>query len=313
VRTAALNRLDIWVRNGWEGIRLPLPHILGADAAGEIAEVGAAVQGWQTGQRVVVNPGVHPANLDLTWAGRENLAPTYGILGEHLPGTYAEYIAVPARNLLALPPAFPYAEAAAAALVYLTAWHSLIVRGNLRAGERVLIVGAGGGVNSASIQVAKYAGAEVYVVGSSAAKLAEAEALGADHLIDRSQAGQTDWAKTIFQLTQKQGVDVVVDNVGKATLFSSIRALARGGRMLVVGNTSGPLAELDLRYLFSKQISLVGSTMGTARDFATVMGLVFAGALKPVVGARYPLAEAAEAHRALEAGAVFGKIVLDID
>ncbi|HRE49361.1 MAG TPA: zinc-binding dehydrogenase [Aggregatilineales bacterium] len=310
VRAAALNRLDIWVRNGWEGIKLTLPHILGADAAGEIDALGGGVKGIAVGDRVVINPGITLEGYDPLWEGRENLAPEFRILGEDMSGTYCEYVCVPARNVLKLPDHVGYNESAAAALVFLTAWHSLITRGGLRAGESVLIVGAGGGVNSASIPIAKYAGATVYVVGSSAAKLEEAAALGADHLIDRSL--DPDWARAVYKLTGRAGVDVVVDNVGKDTYFQSIRAVKRGGRILTVGNTSGALMELDLRYVFSKQISLIGSTMAPRRDFITVMNLIFAGKLTPKVGAVYPLAEAAAAHIALERGDVFGKIVLTV-
>ncbi len=309
VRAAALNHLDIWVRNGWPGIKLALPHITGADAAGDIDKLGSSVTGWSIGDRVVVDPGLSCGHCEYCRTGRENLCDKFGIKGEDASGTYAEYIVVPARNLLKLPDAVSYAQAAAASLVYLTAWHSLITRGGLRAGESILIVGAGGGVNTASIQIAKLAGARVYVVGSSAAKLQQAKALGADELIDRSVE---DWSKAVFTRTARQGVDVVVDNVGKETLFSSIRAVRRGGRILIVGNTSGPLAEVDLRYVFRKQISIIGSTMAPHRDFVTVMNLVFEGKLSPAISATFPLEQAADAQRALESGDVFGKIVLEI-
>jgi NADPH:quinone reductase-like Zn-dependent oxidoreductase len=309
VRAAALNRLDVWVRNGWPGIKLPLPHIPGADAAGDVDQVGAGVTGWQPGDRVVVDPSVSCGLCEFCRSGRENLCEHFTIRGEGRTGTCAEYVAVSARNLLKLPEHVSYAEAAAAALVYLTAWHSLITKGQLRPGETVLIVGAGGGVNSASIQVAKLAGARVYVVGSSASRLEQAKALGADVLIDRSVE---DWSKAVFRLTDRQGVDVVVDNVGQETLPGSIRAVRKGGRILIVGNTSGPQAAVDLRYIFSKHISLIGSTMAPHSDFVRVMGLIFEGKLKPVIGATYPLERTADAHRALERGEVFGKIVIEI-
>jgi NADPH:quinone reductase-like Zn-dependent oxidoreductase len=306
---AALNRLDLWVREGWPGLNLPMPHILGADGAGVIDALGADVQSLMVGQRVVINPGIAPANHDARYDGQENMAPGFSVLGEHQSGTYAEYVCVPARNVLPLPDYIPFEEAAAAALVYVTAWHSLISRGRLQAGQRVLIIGAGGGVNSASIQIAKLAGAEVYVVGNGAAKIAQAKQLGADEVIDRSQE---DWSRAVHRLTNKQGVDVVVDNVGQETLFGSIRALRPGGRILIVGNTSGPIIQVDLRYIFTKQIEIIGSTMGPYRDFAAVMGLVFAGKLKPIIGARLPLAEAAKAQKMLAENAVFGKIILEI-
>ncbi len=309
VRASALNRLDIWVRNGWPGLKLPMPHILGADAAGDIGALGPGVTGWAVGDRVVIDPGLSCGQCDLCRAGRENLCEKFSIVGEHSTGTAAEYMIISARNLLKLPDHVSYTEAAAASLVFLTAWHSLITRGKLCAGESMLVVGAGGGVNSASIQIAKYVGATVYVVSSSAAKLEQASALGADEVIDRSAE---DWSKAVFQRTNRRGVDVVVDNVGKDTLTGSIRALRKGGRLLIVGNTSGPQTEIDLRYIFNKQISILGSTMAPHGDFVAVMNLIFQGKLKPVIGATFPLARAAEAHRALERGEVFGKIVLEV-
>lgn len=309
VRAAALNRLDIWVRNGWEGIKLPLPHILGADAAGEVDAIAPDVSGLQVGDRVVINPGVACGQCDLCLSGQDNLCADFGILGEDMSGTYAEYIVVPARNILKMPDHVSFAEAAAASLVYLTAWHSLITRGGLTAGETVLVVGAGGGVNSASIQIAKLAGARVIVVGSSAPKLEQAKALGADEVVDRSRE---DWSRAVYKLTQRHGADIVIDNVGQETLFGSIRAVRRGGRILIVGNTSGPHAQVDLRYIFSKHISLIGSTMAPHADFVKAMHLVFNNQLKPVIGASYPLREAQRAHEALEQGEVFGKIVLEV-
>jgi NADPH:quinone reductase-like Zn-dependent oxidoreductase len=309
VRAAALNRLDVWVRNGWPGLKLPMPHILGADAAGEIEALGAGVTGWAVGDRVCLDPSLSCGQCEACRAGRENLCDTFAIKGEHTSGTYAEFITIPARNLLRLPANVSFVEGAAAPLVYLTAWHSLITRGGLRPGESVLIVGAGGGVNSASIQIAKHAGAKVMVIASSAFKADQARQQGADEVIDRSAE---DWPKAVFNRTGRRGVDVVIDNVGKDTLFGSIRALRKGGRLLIVGNTSGPQAELDLRYVFGKQISIVGSTMAPHQDFMTVMGLVFAGKLRPMISATFALERAADAHRLLESGEVFGKIVLEV-
>ena len=310
VRAAALNRLDLWVRSGWPGLKLPLPHIPGADAAGDIDALGADVSDWAVGDRVVIDPTLSCGQCEFCRAGQQNLCEHGGIVGEDSSGTFAEYIIIPARNLLRLPAAFGYAEAAAAALVTLTAWHSLISRAALRPGQSVLIVGAGGGVNSASIQIAKLCGATVYVVGSSAAKLEIAQKLGADVVIDRSQG---DWGKAIYQLTGKRGVDVVVDNVGEATLPTSMRAARRGGKIVIVGNTSGPMATLDVRLIFGKHLTILGSTMAPHADFITAMGQVFAGKITPVIGARLPLEQAAQAEQQLEAGDVFGKIVLEID
>jgi NADPH:quinone reductase-like Zn-dependent oxidoreductase len=309
VRAIAMNRADLWVREGWPGIKLEYPHILGADAAGVIGELGegAAEAGLQVGQRVAVNPTMSDGTCEFCRAGQDNLCPNFGILGEHLPGTYREMLVVPARNLLALPDHVPFETAAAASLVYLTAWHSLVEKGRVQAGETVLVVGAGGGVNVASIQIAKLKGATVYVVGSSDEKLARAEEMGADALINRHEE---DWSKAIFSLTGRRGVDVVVDNVGQATWFNSIRALRKGGRMLVVGNTSGPKVEVDIRYVFGKHVSILGSTMGTHETFRTVMPLVFDGTLTPVIDRTFPLQDARAAHEYFDGGALFGKVVL---
>jgi NADPH:quinone reductase-like Zn-dependent oxidoreductase len=209
-----------------------------------------------------------------------------------------------------MPDSFSFTDAAAAGLVYVTSWHSMITRGGIQPGESVLVLGAGGGVATASIQIAKLAGCKVFVVGSDAAKCALATELGADVTIDRSQ--DENWSKTLFNLTNRRGVDAVVDNVGQATLFSSIRSVRKGGRILIVGATSGPKFDLDIRYIFSKQISIIGSTMGPHTDFVRVMSLVFEGKLKPIVGKVLPLSEIQEAHRLLEDGDVFGKVVLEI-
>ena len=212
------------------------------------------------------------------------------LLGETVRGTYAEYVSLPVKQLYRLPEDFDFHQAAAAALVYQTAWHSLVKRGNLQKGETVLIVGAGGGVNTASVQIAKFIGAQVVVIGSDAKKLEMAESLGADILIDRSK--EEDWSKAVFIATNKRGVDVVVDNVG-TTFMQSLRALRKGGRLLTVGNSGGPKFEIDNRYMFAKHLSIIGSTMSTLSDFKEVMDLIVAGKLKPVIDKTYPLEEAA--------------------
>ena len=309
VGAAALNRLCLWVLGGWPGLNLKLPHIMGSDGAGTIAALGSNVTGWQIGDRVAVNPGVSCGTCSYCQMGRENMCDSFKVIGEHLPGFAAEYASVPARNLVKMPDDATFADAAAASLVYVTAWHSLIERGNLRAGEDVLIVGAGGGVNTVSIQIARLAGARrIYVVGSSDEKLAQAKALGADVLINRNDE---DWGKAVFKATNRQGVDIVVDNVGAATYKRSLRSLKRGGRLLTVGNTSGPKFEIDNRLLFAKHISIIGSTMGTQANYETVMQLVFAGKLTAVVDTIYPLAEGKTAYERLEAGDVSGKLLID--
>lgn len=309
VHAAALNRLDLWVRAGWPGLELKLPHVTCADGAGVVDAVGPGVTSYAPGDRVAVNPTIVPPDSPSLLTGMENQA-RISILGEHAPGLASEYAVVPARNLIRVPDHVDFATAAAAGLVYLTAWHSLITRGGLRPGETVLVVGAGGGVNTASIQIAKLAGATVCVVGSSAEKCARAQEIGADVTINRQETPE--WSREVYRLTDKQGVDVVVDNVGQDTFTSSIRCARIGGRILVVGNTSGPFVNLDLRQVFARQVSIIGSTMGPQQDYIRVMNLVFAGRLRPVIGARLPLAEHREAQRRLEDFEVFGKVVLDV-
>jgi len=298
----------VWVRNGWPGIRLEYPHIPGADGAGVISAIGPGVTSCRVGDRVVINSNLSDGTCEYCRAGQDNLCARWALLGETVRGTYAQFVVVPDRNVLALPPDYPFDGAAAAALVFLTAWHSLITRGRLQRGESILIVGAGGGVNTAAVQIAKYVGAKVIVVGSSQAKLKRAEELGADELIDRSR--DADWARPVYQLTNKRGVDVVVDNVGAGTLPLSLRAARKGGRILTVGNTGGPRFEFDNRYMFAKHLTYIGSTMGTRADFAQVMALIFAGQLRPVIDETFALQDARRAHERLEQGEFFGKIIL---
>ena len=313
LKAAALNRLDLWVRNGWPGIKLALPHIPGADGAGQVAAVGEGVDRWQVGERVVINSNLSCGTCEYCLAGWDNRCLEWQLLGETVRGTYAQYVVVPAGNLLRLPEGFSEHAAAAAALVFHTAWHSLIVRAGLRPGETVLVVGASGGVNTASIQIAKLVGAKVFVVGSGPEKLALAESLGADVLIDRSKGvPPQDWSKTVYALTQKRGVDVVVDNVG-TTFPSSFRAAAKGGRILTVGNSGGARFEIDNRFIFTRHLSVLGSTMGTHNDFTAVMNLIFAGKLKPVLDRSFLLTEAAAAQSRLEKNEQLGKITLDIE
>jgi len=309
LEVAALNRLDLWVRNGWPGIKLAYPHIPGADGAGVIAAVGKDVQEWSAGDSVVVNANIGCWECEYCLSGLDNQCRNWHMLGETIRGTYAEYVCVPARNVFTIPAGFDKRIAAAGALVYHTAWHSLKTRGNLRPGESVAVVGVTGGVNAASIDVAKLFGATVYAVGSSPQKLALAESLGADFLIDRSK--DQDWAKTIYNLTAKRGVDLVVDNVG-TTFPLSFRAAKKGGRILTVGNTGGPKIEIDNRYVFGKHLSLIGSTMGTWQDFTAVMELIYTGRLHPVLDRSYPLSEARLAQERLENGQQMGKITLEI-
>lgn len=307
VEAAALNHLDIWVRRGWPGLKLAKPHIGGADGAGIVVKLGAGVTGIELGTRVAINPGLNPVEDEFTRRGEHPMSPAYGILGESRAGTLAEYVVVPAASLLPMPDHATFEETAAAQLVFLTAWRMLITRGQLRAGETVLIIGAGGGVNTAALQIAKLAGAEVFALTSSEQKMEKARQWGADHVINYKTE---DWVKRIQELTHRRGVDVVVDNVGQATWRQSILAARRGGRIITVGNTSGPLVEMDMRQVFWKQLTILGSTMGTPEEFREVMNLVWAGRLRPIIDRVMPLAEGREAQALMERGEQFGKIVL---
>ena len=310
LHAAALNFVDILVREGWPGLKLELPHIGGEDGAGEIVKLGDNTTGdFKVGDRVVINANLGCGECEYCLAGKDNMCANWIMIGEDIHGTYAEYLSVPVKQLYKLPDDFDYQQAAAAALVYQTAWHSLVKRGNLQKDETVLIVGAGGGVNTAGIQIAKYMGARVIVIGSNAKKLEMAESIGADILVDRSK--EENWSKAVFLATNKRGVDMVVDNVG-TTFMQSLRTLRKGGRLVTVGNSSGPKFEFDNRYMFAKHLSIIGSTMSTLDDFKEVMDLVVAGKLKPIMDETFPLKDAARAQERLRKNENFGKVTLDI-
>ena len=321
LHAAALNRVDVFVRNGWPGLKLDMPHINGADGAGEIIKLASlsspssskhprGVEGmFKIGDHVVINANLGCGECDFCISGWDNMCRHWHLLGETVRGTYAEYICLPIRQLYKLPKDFDIHKAAAAALVYQTAWHSLVTSGKLQAGETVLMVGAGGGVNTASTDIAKYLGAKVIVVGSNADKLKVAESFGADILIDRSK--EENWSKAVFYATNKQGVDVVVDNVG-TTFMQSLRTLKKGCRLLTVGNSGGPVFEIDNRYIFAKHLSIIGSTMSNLQDFSTVMDLVVDGKLNPVIDKTFQLKDAARAQERLWQGKNFGKITLNV-
>ena len=307
VKACALNHLDIFVMHGWPGLDLEMPHWGGSDIAGVVAGLGEGVTGLETGLRVVIDHGINAVEDEFTRRGDHSMSPGYMIIGEHIRGGFAKYVAAPAKNLVKIPDNIEFPEACAPLLVTLTAWRMLINRGKLQAGETVLVVGAGGGVNSIAIQIAKMAGATVYVVASNAEKAKKARELGADFVIDRSLA---DWGKEVRRLTAKRGVDLVVDNVGAATLNISMAVVARGGRIVVVGNTSGPQVEIDVRKIFGKQISLIGSTMGTPKDFRDITRLLWSGRIKTIVDEVIPLSEGRRGFELMERSEMFGKIVL---
>lgn len=309
VRAAALNHLDLWVLKGWPGLKLEKPHIGGSDISGEILEVGAGVMGWRAGDNVVVNPGLITEEDEFTMRGEDSLSPNYQIFGENTRGGFAERIVVPASNLRPKPADWSFAEASGVLLVGLTAWRMLKRRAQLKLGESVLVVGAGGGVNSFSIQLASALGAHVIALTSTMEKAQRAKKLGAHAVINYKE--NPDWSREIRRMTTNRGVDVVIDNVGRDTFAQSINSACRGGRIVTVGNTSGPLVEFDNRYVFAKQLSILGSTMGSRKDFTEVMEFVEKMNLRPVVDEIIPLSEGRRGYDKLEQGTQFGKIVLD--
>jgi NADPH:quinone reductase-like Zn-dependent oxidoreductase len=305
VGASGMNHLDLWVRRGLP-IETSMPHIGGADIAGTVDTLGRDVAGWSVGDRVVVNPSLWCGECEWCRKGEEPLCVEYRIVGEHTQGGFAEHVVVPARNLHRIPDDYPMDRAAAAPLVFLTAWRGLVTRARLREGQSVLITGASGGVATAAIQIAKLLGATVYAVTSSP-WVDRVAALGADEVYDRTAS---DYSKEVWRATGRRGVDVVFDSVGGATFQQNLRSLARLGRMVVYGATTGPKGELDARLLFWKQLELLGTTMANQEEFREVMSRVFRGELEPVVDGVRPLDQAREAHERLEAGAAFGNIVL---
>lgn len=308
VRACAMNHLDIHVRRGIPGMTLPLPHILGSDVAGEVAAVGPGVTGWKPGDTVVVNPGVSCGHCEACLSGDDNLCRQYAILGEHIPGGYAELVAVPEANVLPKPARLSFPEAAAVPLVFLTAWDMLVAGARIRPSETVLVWGAGGGVGSAAIQIAKLFDTRVIAIAGADWKLQRARALGADEAINHAtqQVGEE-----IRRLTNRRGVDVVFEHVGQATWDTSVRALARGGRLVTCGATSGFAAQTDLRYVFARRILIRGTFMGGKGTMYEILRLVDAGRLRPVVHTVLPLEDAPRAHEMMERREQFGKLVLE--
>ena len=306
VRAVALNHLDLWVRRGLP-IETTMPHIGGSDIAGVVAELGAAVSDVSRGDRVVVDPSLGCGRCEWCARGEQSVCAEYRILGEHTQGGLAEYVVAPAANLYRIPDSLDFVKAAAAPLAFLTAWRGLKTRARVRAGDTVLITGASGGVATAAVQVARHLGARVLAVTTSENVMRVRE-LGAEVVYDRST---TDYAKQLWADTGKRGVDVIFDSVGAAAWKSNLRSLARMGRLVVYGATTGPVGETDLRTVFWRQLEILGTTMSTRAEFREVMDLICAGRLEPVVDSVLPLGQARAAHERLEAGAHFGKIVLE--
>lgn len=309
VKASSLNHLDIFVRNGIPGIKIPLPHIMGSDCSGVVAEVGSEVRRVRVGDRVTVNPSLWCGHCEFCTAGEHSLCVNFQILGEHVDGAWAEFTKVPEENVYPIPDGLSFEEAAAFPLVFLTAWRMLITRAALKPGETVLILGIGGGVATAAMQIAKYAGAKVLVTSGSQEKLKKAMDLGADAGINHREK---DFAMEVARMTGKRGVDVVVDSIGADTWQKSILSLARGGRLITCGATSGPNPKEDILRIFWKQLSILGSTMGNQREFRELLRAFETGRLKPIIDQVYPLPEAAKAVQRLEEQGQFGKIVLTI-
>jgi NADPH:quinone reductase-like Zn-dependent oxidoreductase len=305
VRACALNHLDLWQRRGMERVPIPFPHISGADVAGEV--VSTPNGEVAPGRRVMLQPGLSCGRCAACLDGRDNECPRYDVLGYRSAGGYAELVTVPVQNLVTIPDAIGFVEAAAFPLAFLTAWHMLITRAQLRAGEDVLVLGAGSGVGQAAIQIASRHGARVFATAGTDEKLARARQLGARDVVNHTTE---DLPGRIREFTNGRGVDIVVEHVGIATWERSLKSLARGGRLVTCGATTGHDAQIDLRVLFARQISLLGSYMGRKGELMRAAQFFFAGELQPVVDKTFPLADAADAHRRLEAREQFGKLVL---
>ena len=307
LRAAALNHLDLFVRAGIPGVRLP--HVGGADGAGVVVAQGEGATRFPPGTRVFFDPGLSDGTCRFCARGEHSLCERFEILGEHRDGTFAQAVVVPELNCRPIPQRLGFIQAAAFPLVFLTAWRMLVTRARVQPGETVLILGIGGAVSLAALQIARLLAARTFVTSSSDAKLERARAMGAEVLINHARQ---DFSREAWSLTEKRGVDVVVENVGAATWAGSVRALARGGRLVTCGATSGPKPEEDIRRIFSKQITIYGSSMGTRGDWEQVTALLEQGRLEPVVDRTYPLEEAAAAQERMARGEQFGKIVLEI-
>ncbi len=305
---AGINHLDVWVREGVYGARVTMPHIGGSDGAGVVAKVGPGVRRAKEGDQVAISPGLSCGVCRECLSGRDNLCPQYVIIGAGPDGTYAQQVAVPEANLLGLPARLSALQAAALPLVLVTAWHMLVGLAKIRPGETVLVLGGTSGVGSMAVQVAKLFGAQVIATAQSA-KLDQARTIGADLVIDHSQE---DIAQRVRELTQKRGVDIVFEHVGEATWEASLKSLRPGGRLVTCGSTTGHQAMTDLRYLYSRQLSIFGDYMGSKGELHEAWRWVEDGRILPVIDRTFPLAEAQAAHQHLEERRAVGKVVLEI-
>ena len=307
VKACALNHLDIWVRQGLPGVQIPMPHILGADVSGVILETGKGVKRFKKGDRVIIAPGQLPAHALEGFEGRDSYSPEFQILGLQTQGGYAEKVCVPERWILPVSEKYSFDEWASLPLASLSAYHMLVTRAQLRAGETVLIHAAGSGIGSLAIQIAKFLGATVFTTVGDFMKVSRAKKLGADEVI---QYKTEDFAEKVQKLTGGRGVDVVFDHIGPETWPKNLASLTRGGRMVTCGATSGPKIEIEIRPLFSKQLSILGSYMGSFAELHAVLALAEKGVILPVIDEVFPLKDAAQAHERMEARKNFGKIIL---
>jgi len=311
VKYVALNHLDLFVRRGIPGLKLEMPHILGSDISGEIVEVGSKVSvPFEIGQNVIVDPGISCGVCEFCIRGQESLCSSYGIIGEHYRGGYAEFFSVAAKNIIPIPKesGLDMAGAASIPLTLMTAWRLLMTKAQIKAGDDLLIIGIGGGVALAGLQIAKAAGARVIVTSSSNEKLEKAYGMGADIGINHNDTPE--YHKEVFRLTNNRGVDIVLDSVGQATWDRSLKSLRKGGKLVTCGATSGPKAETNVNLLFWKQLEILGSTMGSRDELRMALKLVWNGTIRPTVDRILPLSRAQEAHEILEEGAQMGKLVL---
>lgn len=307
LKAASINHLDLWVRQGIPGWKISLPIIPGSDGAGVVVGKGEAIKDLVDGDKVLVIPNVSCGTCDFCSAGEDNLCNEFGIVGETCDGCDAEYIVLPRRNVIPIPKNLNYEEAAAIPLVFMTAWHMLVAKAKVRPNQFVLVLGAGSGVGSAAIQIAKLHGAQVIATAGSEEKLEKAKALGADFVVHHHKEKISEKVK---EFTENYGCDIVVEHVGQATWEESLRCLAKCGKIVTCGATTGPKVTIDLHHLFMKHQQIIGSTMSTRGDLFEIIDLVRQKKLKPVIDKEFPMQEVAQAHKYIEAGKHFGKVIL---
>lgn len=306
----ALNHLDIFVVRGWPGLTLNMPHVIGADGSGIVKKIGSEVTTLSVGDKITINPGISCGKCEMCLSGQQVFCKQFSILGENKWGTFAQYLKLPEISVLKIPDGFSLEKAAAAPLTFLTAWRMLITQAGIKPNDYVFIHGAGGGVSSAAIQIAKYYGAKVITTTSTSKKMEMAMNLGADHVINYKET--KDYRNQVYDLTNKHGIDVVIDNVGQATFPTSIRLLRPGGRLITCGVTSGPLSKINIADIFWKHLEIKGSTMANQGEFRAVMQLVLDGTLNPIIDKVYPLENVREAEEYLSDGNQFGKVLLKV-